>query len=483
MGNGWVQNQLRDAAGAFFGNDYLRDYTHASKAFTTNTYQYSPKFKYLFHCYFNINANVYDLDKSVSGNSQNFGILVRDVKLPSYTFNTTQLNQYNRKRIVQTKIKYDPVTFTFLDDNSNTMNKMWAAYYTYYYNDGAIPKVSIFANARGGPGKDLSKAIDAAGTVRGLSGAGSSTAPPPLVANYAKRNIYEPNLGGQMYWGYDSSNAVDDQKEAFFTDITIFGFYMKNFISYTLINPIITSFSHDTYNYDEGTGIMKNTMTLDYETVVYNEGKMDGNKPGNLVPGFGDEATYDRKLSPIANPGSNSNVLGKNGLIDSVGGALGDFSNNPLQSIKTLGTAYKTFKNTDIKQSLKQELKNSFINNLRQKPNDTRNLTFKFDAAGSAQGDAMNAGAPTSGTVPGTTLSGNGGPMEGTNIQKGPKGNPILSGIKKLGSQVLGGLTTVAGAAGQTGQGVIDTVKNAAEKAAGKQSNSGTTTNLPPGGG
>lgn len=480
MGNGWIQNQLRDAAGAFFGNDYLRDYTHASKAFTTNTYQYSPKFKYLFHCYFNINQNVYDLDKSVPGNSQNFGILVREVKLPSYTFQTTQLNQYNRKRIVQTKIKYDPVSFTFFDDNSNTMNKMWAAYYTYYYNDGAIPKVSIFGNARGGPGVDLSKAITAAGDVRGLSGAGSTTSPPPTVANYTKRNIYEPNLGGQMYWGYDSSNASNDEKEPFFTDITIFGFYMKNFISYTLINPIITNFAHDTYNYDEGTGVMKNTMSIDYETVVYNEGKMDGNKPGNLVPGFGDEAVYDRKLSPIATPGSNSNVLGQGGLVDSVGGALGDFKTNPLGAIKTLGTAYTTFKNTDIKQSLKQELKNSFMNNLRQKPNDTRNLTFKFDAAGSAVGDSMAAGAPTTGTQPGTTMDPNGGPMQGTGIQNGAKGQPTLS---ILGNQLRQAASGIVNAATQTVTGVTDTFRNAAERAAGKQSNSGGTTNIPPPGG
>ena len=57
LGN-WAQNFLRDAAGAFFGSDYLRDYTHASKTFRTNSYQNAPKLKFLFHTYFETSAAI-----------------------------------------------------------------------------------------------------------------------------------------------------------------------------------------------------------------------------------------------------------------------------------------------------------------------------------------------------------------------------------------------------------------------------------------
>ncbi len=54
---GFVQNLLTDAATSFFTNEYLRDYQHASKTFRTNAYGYSPKFKFLFHVYFDINKD------------------------------------------------------------------------------------------------------------------------------------------------------------------------------------------------------------------------------------------------------------------------------------------------------------------------------------------------------------------------------------------------------------------------------------------
>jgi hypothetical protein len=41
---------------------------------------------------------------------------------------------------------------------------------------------------------------------------------------------------------------------------------------------------------------MENQMPLDYETVIYNEGAMDGQDPSNIVTGFGNEGSYDRVL-------------------------------------------------------------------------------------------------------------------------------------------------------------------------------------------
>ena len=80
---------------------YLRDFRHAARIFLPNTQSNAPKVKFLFHVYFEINELAY---KPPTGD--NFGILVKSVKLPSYKFDTEIMNQYNRKRLVQTKIKY-----------------------------------------------------------------------------------------------------------------------------------------------------------------------------------------------------------------------------------------------------------------------------------------------------------------------------------------------------------------------------------------
>lgn len=373
---GWFQNQLRDAAGAFFGSDYLRDYQHASKTFRTNGYQNAPKFKFLFHVYFDINPVAFQAFSggrySTNANaSTNYGILVKEVKLPSYSFATTQLNQYNRKRIIQTKIKYEPIEVSFHDDNGDTINSMWQAYYEYYYNDGMKPGI-LMAGRQAGAGGD---------------------------ASYNNRNIYDASITGDQDWGYNSVSPDGSEfKQPFFKNITVFGFNQHNYTAYTLVNPIITSFQHDQYNYNEGNGIMQNRMSIDYETVVYNYGALDGRSPGDIVTGFGDQATYDRTPSPIANPGANGTILGQGGLIDAAGGTLDALQRGDLLgAIKTAGTAYNTFKNTNLATTLKQEVLAGVMNGVNQTPNVTRNTLFTFPALGSLPSLINTAGAPVTG--------------------------------------------------------------------------------------
>lgn len=375
LGN-WGQNFLKDAAGAFFGSEYLRDYTHASKTFRTNSYQNAPKLKFLFHTYFETNAEAFP-------NNFNYGLLVKDVKLPSFTFATHQMNQYNRKRIVQTKIKYDPVDITFHDDNNDSVNYLWNNYYQYYFNDGSKPQNVL----RGFRGTNLDNTP--------VAGAGLSN---PSM-QYNDRNLYQNSITGDDDWGFagGQTDSSTGKKVAFFKNITVFGFNQHNFTAYTFINPVVTNFSHDSYNYEDGNGVMQNKMTIDYETVVYNYGKMDGRKPGDIVTGFGDVSTYDRTVSPIAQPGSNGTVLGQGGLIDAAGGAmraLGD--GDILSAVKTVGTTYNTFKNTNLKSVATAEL-NAMLRNAIQNTPNTRNSLFNFPKAGATPGPIGTAAFPTIG--------------------------------------------------------------------------------------
>ena len=330
---------LVGAIGGVFGNDYLRDYRHAAKTFRSNSYQNAPKYKFVFHTYFNVNPEAYP-----TGVNTNYGLLVKDIKLPSYNFQTVQLNQYNRKRIVQTKIKYDPIQINFHDDNGNTVNKLWYAYYTYYYADATKP--TVFLGNRGATPPST----------------GTSNTPGSTNADYDVNNIYNDSIQGNDNWGYigETSKPRNGKKVPFFKNVTIFGFNQHNFTAYTLINPIITNFGHDTYNYEEGSGVMKNTMTLDYETVVYNEGAIDGRKPNDIVTGFGDQANYDRKTSPIQKPGANQSILDRNGGILVAGQnfvqSLG--SGDLIGAGLTAATAAYNLKNINLKQTAKAELEN-----------------------------------------------------------------------------------------------------------------------------
>ena len=383
--SGFFQNFAKDVAGGFFGNDYVRDYTHAAKTFRPNAFQYAPKFKFLFHVYFEINPAAYAVGLSTG---TNFGLTVKTVKLPSYSFDTHVMNQYNRKRIVQTKIKYDPIDIAFHDDNGNRVRNMWYNYYTYYYKDSTKPVVNTSGR----------QTI----TNNSLASTGG--------ADYNNRNLYNNSIAGDEDWGYIGDTSTASQtlssssqgisKIPFFKNIQIYGFNQHNFVLYTLVNPIITRFSHDTYDYSSGNGTMTNTMTIDYETVKYAEGALDGRAPSNTVPGFGMDENYDRTLSPIARLGSNQTILGQGGLVDSVGGIYQDLANgNILGAIRTAGTSYNTFKNANLKQVAKSDINGILTQATQQSlPGSVRGNNY-FPGYGVTPAGPASAGAPTIGAL------------------------------------------------------------------------------------
>jgi hypothetical protein len=286
---GFFQQVLQGAAEGFFNDAYLRDFRHASKTFTTNGFANAPKFKWLFHVYFDINPQVAKYPSQIA----NPGLLVKNIQLPKFNVTVSEMNQYNRKRNVQTKHTYDPVAVTFHDDNNGLIKQMWYDYYSYYYGD------VIAATNKAG-----------------------------------QRDIYSSDISGDQTWGYtnepSTANVTAGQaKPQFFNSIKIYGFNQHNFSAYTLNNPTIERFEHDTYDYYQTTSTMENRMTIRYESVGYEEGAINGQKP-ELVPGFGDPGVYDRLLSPISKPGGNRSIMGQGGLFDAGVGIIGDLENGNL---------------------------------------------------------------------------------------------------------------------------------------------------------
>ena len=310
----------------------LRDYTHASKTFVSGNYNLLPRNKFLFYVYFNVNLNIPALANLFSGGKlSQVGILVKTAQLPSYEIDVATMNQYNRKRLVQTKINYNPAQIIFNDDNSDLIRNMWYQYYQYYYSDPTYQYGNTPAQA-------------------GVLGV-LSTPIPVIGGNYNVSDVYAPNrpvehwgLSGQGYTNptltsLASSLLTGPQsgQQPFFNDITIYGMSQKTFAQYTMINPMITSWAHDTYDYSQGNQVMTHTMTIKYETVKYYSGDIGGAQPSATVPGFADPSHYDTTSSPIAPPGSTSQVV--------QGGSLVSVPNGTIQDLQALNTGQNTLQN------------------------------------------------------------------------------------------------------------------------------------------
>lgn len=395
---GFFQSLLKDAttgiADGFFGVDYLRDYDHANKIFRSNSYGLAPKYKFLFHVYFEINQGNYAIPFP---DGYNLGVLVKTIKLPSYSVQQQEYNQYNRKRLVQTKIKYDNIDITWHDDHSNLMRTLWFNYYTYYYGD------SLNGSESSSP----------------QSATRNRSANTGNQIDFTNRSQYKennPQLGNQT-WGYygetvagsnsGAQNSTPGIKPPFFKNIYIFGFSQHKVSTYVLINPMITTFGHDTYAYSEGNGVMENRMSLSYEFVKYSEGAIDGKDPSQYTFNFASGDAYDRRVSPIAMPGANQKILGQGGLVDAAGGFMKDVAEgNILGAIRTAGTAYNTFKNGGLKKAVQSEIRTQVNQVLTTTAsNIPRNVQFAFNRYGQTGTTSGTAGAPNNGTASPSQIS------------------------------------------------------------------------------
>lgn len=365
----------QDFLKSFFGNDYLKDYTHASKTFRTNGYENAPKLKFLFHVYLTVNLQVPALRQVYQNNeSAVLGLLCKTVELPRYQIDVEVLNQYNRKRLVQKRINYQPVTLTFHDDNGNAIRNMWYNYYAYYYKDANQPYRGVASQSGSmGVNRTLTQGF-----------------------GYNVSDIYEDaRTGGVNDWGYigesydDGGSGTATGKARFFADITIFGFNQHKYVTYTLINPLISEWQHDTYNYGESGNTMENRMTIQYETVKYGEGAI-GRSVAGQVPGFGTPEYYDLVRSSISRPGSTQTVLGQGGLLDAGIGIFQDLNSmstaGVLGAVQTAGTVYNTFKGKDLRSIVRDEANAS----LKDAVQNTLPGVIRPQPAGSTANSATN---------------------------------------------------------------------------------------------
>ena len=130
--------------------------------------------------------------------------------------------------------------------------------------------------------------------------------------------------------------------------------------------------------------------TINYETVVYNSGKIDDEEAGSLVTGFKEEANYDNATSPLEQGGNNPLDIFKDmkGFVD------GDFNRDDIQA------AYELYKNRDnivdsAKKAIKDAAKEAVMNKIFGGGETDTSALYPTDAATPAMINIANQGVVT----------------------------------------------------------------------------------------
>jgi|TARA_B110000977_G_scaffold198679_1_gene284100 hypothetical protein len=257
--NGFLDNLVNGILGP---KGTMADWQHASRLYVDGNLKLAPKSKFLYHTYFQLDPIVRSiLPELKDKHNLEIGMLVKSADLPRYTSNVETRNKYNRKKNVQTGIQYEPITITFHDDNYGVTTALLEAYYRYYFADAGYGRLPGAYNKAG-----------------------------------AGDNTYMGSGRNQWKFGLDNNVTVP-----FFQNIQISQLAKKTYTTYTIVNPIITNWQHDSVDNSDSSGMMQNTITIAYEAVHYSRGPSDSSNPDNPAPtGFGATEHYDKQPSPIS---------------------------------------------------------------------------------------------------------------------------------------------------------------------------------------
>jgi hypothetical protein len=279
----------------------MGDFRHATRLFVDNTMALAPRTKFSYHVYFDVNPTALQAPRFKERHLEEAGLLVKTADLPKFNFDVVTKNQYNRKKLIYKMVNYDPISITMHDDSVGVMNSFWALYYGYYSRDR-------HNKAEAWP-SDPYKA-------------------------FAKDKAFR--------YGLDNSR----KDTPFLRSITIYTMSRKRFNSYTLINPVITSWNHGQVDASAGNGTIEGSMQVAYESVLYGSGQVRPNNPKGFA-----NLHYDKSPSPLSIfGGGTSTLFGDGGVIagaETIFGSLynGDAFSSPENFLQTVAGALNTYRN------------------------------------------------------------------------------------------------------------------------------------------
>jgi len=350
---GFGKNFLSDAVDGLLGNDFAKDYKHASKIFVSDYYRLAPKNKFLFHCLIRPKTNVFN---STGGRELN--LLVKKADLPKFTIKTEEKNQYNKKTYAYTGIDYQPVNITFHDDSANLALQFWTDYYYQYFQDGGKTRQQYY------------------------------------------RDLYNDTRAGANDWGLDGGTYNIDLLES----IDIFTLSQGKFTMYSLQTPWITSFNHDSHDVAESSGLMEHSMQVGYSGVLYGQGRIQQGNP----PGFAD-LLYDFSPSPISlRGGGTSSLFGVGGVLDGGLGVADDIYSGNI-TLGTLLNGARTVRNAShlSKAGITGEIGSLIKTTVQESPNNPLSrYTLPNNSIGQSRANISSRPVNTSRSVGGFNLMG-----------------------------------------------------------------------------
>ena len=240
------------------------------------------------------------------------GFFAKSVDLPTVTPQVEEINQYGKKRVIHTGIKYNPITLTFYDTVNSRAMQLWNEYAKYYFGD--------FNHA----------------TQTGWTD--------DITATYS-----DPEKTGYGFLSREATTGSNDglNSQFFFECLEIFQVYGGTFIQTDIVNPKISSFEPDGVDYEDMSPLTIR-MALTYEAIIYhNDGAPQpiGNDDG-LQNVFSTEFAGD-----VFDPVLGSSVQRP---FSSNGNSTASFLTSTFKDLLT-GSSLGSALTTNLKQTLAQQ--------------------------------------------------------------------------------------------------------------------------------
>lgn len=179
--------------------------------------------------------------------------------LPTHSAKMSTLNQYNKKRVIQTGVEYNPITITAYDTRNSELDGFLLAYHRHYYNgvmEGMDTKYinDVWYNTGGGSDASMGSFAQ---DIRSMS--------------YAD---------GSSQTGYKAPQDRHFIKRIEITRISS----EEDIMTHTIFNPFIQNIAVDPLSYDDN-NTMQYTLTFMYEgySITQTEANIQG-ESGNPTP-------------------------------------------------------------------------------------------------------------------------------------------------------------------------------------------------------
>lgn len=148
---------------------------------------------------------------------------VKQIDKPRINLKTSELNQYNKKKIAYTKVDYSDASLRIYDTVDNSMLALWVNYFTYFFGDSRIKNDQDFLQGSVGP-----KFIDGTG------------------------------------WGLRPIS----ENTNFFDSIDVTAFYGQTITTFRYMNPKIISIDFQNKEYSSS-DLEEITVNFQYEAIQY----------------------------------------------------------------------------------------------------------------------------------------------------------------------------------------------------------------------